>query len=112
MEKRGIIKKPRDARTFLEEQEIVREYFKTDKLYFGVSTLKPNAVGGLDTGHAEADEVFYCVQGHVLCYFPEDDNYYELFAGDALLIPPLTGHKLFNIGDEDAIISFSCAPHP
>ena len=32
--------------------------------------------------------------------------------GDALLIPPATGHKLFNIGDEDALISWSCAPHP
>lgn len=112
MDRRGIIKKPFDARTFLDGQEIVREYFKTNTLYFGVSTLKPNAVGGLDPGHVEANEVFYCIQGHVLCYFPEDDSYYELFKGDALLIPPSTGHRLFNIGDEDAVITFSCAPHP
>lgn len=50
------------------------------------------------------------MQGHVLCYFPEDDTYYELEQGDALLIPPATGHKLFNIGDEDALISWSCCP--
>jgi oxalate decarboxylase/phosphoglucose isomerase-like protein (cupin superfamily) len=35
-----------------------------------------------------------------------------MFKGDALLIPPATGHKLFNIGDEDVLITWSCAPHP
>jgi mannose-6-phosphate isomerase-like protein (cupin superfamily) len=112
MEKLGKIIHPKDAKVFMDEQELVREYLHTDKITFGVSRLKPGAVGGLDTGHAVADEVFFCMQGHVLCYFPEDDTYYELEQGDALLIPPATGHKLFNIGDEDALISWSCAPHP
>lgn len=112
MEKLGKIIRPKDAKVFMDEQELVREYLHTDKITFGVSRLKPGAVGGLDTGHAVADEVFFCMQGHVLCYFPEDDTYYELEQGDALLIPPATGHKLFNIGDEDALISWSCAPHP
>lgn len=111
MEKRGKIIHPVDARTFLDEQELVREYVKTDKITFGVSLLKSGAVGGLDTGHSVADEVFYCAAGHVLCYFPEDETYYELKAGDALLIPPATGHKLYNIGSEDAVITWSCAPH-
>ena len=105
MEKLGKIIHPKDAKVFMDEQELVREYLHTDKITFGVSRLKPGAVGGLDTGHAVADEVF-------LCYFPEDDTYYELEQGDAPLIPPATGHKLFNIGDEDALISWSCAPHP
>lgn len=112
MEKRGIIRRQLDAHTFLDQQEVVREYFRTDKIYFGVSTLNPGAVGGLDSGHSDADEVFFCAAGHVLCYFPEDDTYYELFAGDALLIPPATGHKLFNIGDTTATVVFGCAPHP
>ena len=112
MEKRGIIKRQIETHTFMDEQELVREYFQTDKIYFGVSTLKPGAVGGLDKGHNEADEVFYCAHGHVLVYFPEDDNYYELKAGDALLIPPATGHRITNIGDITATIVFACAPHP
>lgn len=112
MNHKGIVKSAKEAKAFMDEQELVREYFHTDKIYFGVSTLKPNAVGGLDPGHAEADEVFYCAQGHVLCYFPEEDKYHELTKGEALLIPPATGHKLYNIGDEDAVIVFGCAPHP
>ena len=87
MEKLGKIIHPKDAKVFMDEQELVREYLHTDKITFGVSRLKPGAVGGLDTGHAVADEVFFCMQGHVLCYFPEDDTYYELEQGDALLIP-------------------------
>lgn len=112
MEKLGKIIHAKDAKTMMDEEELVREYVRTDKITFGVSKLKPGAVGGLDPGHEIADEVFYCAQGHVLCYFPEDDTYYEIEEGDALLIPPATGHKLFNIGDVDAIITWSCAPRP
>ena len=108
----GIVKSVTDTKVQMDEKEIVRLYFSTEKITFGSSLLKPGDIGGLDPGHAEADEVFYCVKGHVLCYFPENDTYYELFEGDALLIPPATGHKLFNIGDEDALITWSCAPHP
>jgi len=102
----------KDTIASMDEQELVRQYFSTEKITFGMSILKPGAVGGLDPGHKEADEVFFCVKGHVLCYFPEDDFYYELETGDALLIPPNTGHKLYNIGDEEAVITWSCAPHP
>jgi len=106
----GKIIHQKDANAFLDEDELCREYFKTEKITFGMSILKSGKTGGLDKGHAEADEVFFCVKGHVLCYFPEDDHYYELEAGDALLIPPKTGHRLTNIGDEEAVITWSCAP--
>lgn len=112
MERVGIVKRHDDLSPVMDEQEVCREYFHTDRITFGMSELGPWQVGGLDPGHSEADEVFFCVQGHVLCYFPEDENYYELRQGDALLIPPKTGHKLFNIGDEKAVITWSCAPHP
>lgn len=108
----GKIYHEKDARVFMDEQEIVREYVQTDKITFGSSRLMPGAVGGLDPGHKDAHEIFYCVKGHVLCYFPEDDHYYELEEGDALLIPPETGHKLYNIGDTEALITWSCAPRP
>ena len=112
MERRGTIKKATEAKTFMDEGELVRLYYQTERICFGVSVLKPGKTGGLDIGHEEADEVFYCAGGRVLCYFPEDGIYYELTKGDALLIPPSTGHKLYNIGDEDAVIVWSNAPHP
>ena len=112
MELLGKIYHEKDALTFMDEQELCRQYIQTDKITFGSSRLKPGAVGGLDPGHKDAHEVFFCAQGHVLVYFPEDDHYYELEKGDALLIPPSTGHKIYNIGDEDAWITWSCAPRP
>jgi mannose-6-phosphate isomerase-like protein (cupin superfamily) len=108
----GQIKRVSETKVVMDGQELVRFYFSTDRLTFGTSLLKPGSVGGLDPGHKEADEVFYCAKGHVLCYFPENDTHYELSAGDALLIPQGTGHKLTNIGDDDALITWSCAPHP
>lgn len=106
------VKSAAEALTFMDERELVREYYHTDRLCFGTSELAPGAIGGLDPGHSEADEVFYCAKGHVLCYFPEEVRYYELTAGDALLIPQGCGHKLFNIGEESALIVWCNAPHP
>ena len=112
MKYKGIIKKACEANSFIEEGEFVKEYFRTERLQFGVSELLPGKIGGLDKGHSEADEVFYCAAGHVLCYFPEEDKYYELEKGDALLIPQGMSHKIFNIEDSKAIIIWCCAPHP
>ena len=112
MERLGRVVRSIEAKTFMDGQELIRQYFQPSRITFGVSVLKPGQNGGLDPGHAEADEVFYCAGGHVLCYFPEDDTHYELLQGDALLIPQKTGHKLFNIGDKDAMVVWACAPHP
>ncbi|MDE6961403.1 MAG: cupin domain-containing protein [Lachnospiraceae bacterium] len=106
-----LVTSKNQTRIWVEGQETCREYYKTDKITFGMSELLPGAVGDLDPGHSEADEIFYCVQGEVLCYVPEDDTYYRLKEGDAMLIPPGKGHKLFNIGETKAIVTWSCAPH-
>ena len=73
--------------------------------------LIAGAVGALDVGHEVADEVFYCVKGTVLCYVPEDDKYYRITEGDAMLVTPGLGHKLYNIGETTAVLTWSCAPH-
>ena len=70
MEKLGKIIHPKDAKVFMDEQELVREYLHTDKITFGVSRLKPGAVGGLDTGHAVADEVFFLHARSCTLLFP------------------------------------------
>ena len=54
-----------DAKTQMDEQELVRLYLSDALL------LKPGAVGGLDTGHAKADEVFFCAKGRDLDIFRE-----------------------------------------
>ncbi|NJD02915.1 MAG: cupin domain-containing protein [Ruminiclostridium sp.] len=112
MELKGIVKGKKECRSFMEEGEFIREYFKTDRLTFGVSEIMPGKIGGLDPGHNEADEIFFCSKGHMLCYFPEEDKYYELTEGDALLIPQGVGHRLFNVGEEKGVIVWCCAPHP
>ena len=107
-----IVKGINDVKSYYEEDEFIQEYFCTNKLTFGVSELLPGKSGGLDPGHKEADEVFYCAQGKVLCYFPDEDKYYKFGKGEALLIPQGYAHKLFNKGRAKAIVIWCCAPHP
>lgn len=106
-----VVTEKAKARVWMEEQEVCREYYRTARITFGMSELPPGGVGGMDVGHSEADEVFYCVAGEALCYVPEEDAYHTLKAGDAMLVPPGKGHKLFNIGQERAVLTWSCAPH-
>ena len=51
------------------------------------------------------------MQGEVLCYVSQDDTYYRMEEGDAMLMPQGKDHRLFNIGDKKAILTWSCAPH-
>jgi oxalate decarboxylase/phosphoglucose isomerase-like protein (cupin superfamily) len=108
----GKILRYSETQPALEGMEVVRNYFQTGRITFGMSELLPGQTGAVDPGHQEADEVFFCMQGHVLCLFPEENHYYELYKGDALLIPPPVGHQLINIGEEKAVILFACAPKP
>jgi oxalate decarboxylase/phosphoglucose isomerase-like protein (cupin superfamily) len=102
------ILRPSDARVFLEGPELCREYVRTPKLWFGTSTLLPGQRGAIDPGHAEAEEVFYCCQGHVLVF--DEQCYYELHAGDALHIPPGLPHTIINVGETTAVIAWAGAP--
>lgn len=104
-----VVKK-RDARLFLEGAEVCREYFVTDKITFGTSTLLPGQRGDIDPGHADSHEVFFVVKGHVLLLTGTAGAVYELFAQDAIIMPESIPHTLVNIGDEEAVISWSKAP--
>jgi uncharacterized cupin superfamily protein len=106
-----VVKHKNDTKIWMEDAEVCREFYKTERITFGMSELPPGGVGALDPGHSEADEVFFCVSGETLVYVPEDDAYYRLSAGEAMLIPPGKGHKLYNIGEQRACVTWSCAPH-
>lgn len=111
MDQVNVISKE-ETKIWLEDQEICREYYHTEKITFGMSELPVGGVGAVDPGHKEAHEVFYCVQGEVICYVSQDDTYYRLKEGDAMIVPEGKDHKLFNIGDVKAVLTWSCAPHP
>jgi len=99
-----------DSRTFMEGPELCREYFVTEKITFGTSTLLPGQRGEIDTGHPSSHEVFFVVRGHVLLYIKEQNKYLELFSEDAILMPEGVSHTLINIGEETAVLSWSKAP--
>lgn len=102
--------KPSDAKFFMDGPEVCREYLVTDKITFGTSTLLPGQTGGTDKGHPVAHEIFFCSRGHVAVYNEQSDRYYELLEGDILLIEEGEPHRISNIGDETAVITWSCAP--
>jgi mannose-6-phosphate isomerase-like protein (cupin superfamily) len=96
------------ARNFMEGPEHCREYIKTDKMWFGTSTLPPGARGNIDPGHPSSHEVFFVCRGHVLLY--DEQQYYELFEGDAIFIPEGLPHTLINVGEETAVLGWAGAP--
>jgi len=96
------------ARNFMEGPEHCREYIKTEKLWFGTSTLRPGQRGSIDPGHDHSQEVFFVCSGHVLLF--DETNHYELFAGDAIFIPEGLPHTLINVGDENAVVAWAGAP--
>lgn len=103
-----IIKKATEASVFMEGSEVCHNYFKTEKLTFGSSQLQPGQTGAVDTGHKNSHEVFFVVRGHVLVNC--GSTFYEMFEGDAILIPPAVSHELTNIGNEIALLTWSLAP--
>ncbi len=100
-----------DARIFFEGKEMCREYVSTGKITFGTSRLFPGEEGAVDRGHAEAHEVFFVIEGRVVMS-NENGLFVELGKGDALLVTENVPHKIFNISDEIALLSWSCAPKP
>jgi mannose-6-phosphate isomerase-like protein (cupin superfamily) len=103
LEEVKIVRK-HESKKFMEGDEICNLYFETNRVYFGVSTIPANMKGDVDPGHSDAYEVFYVVEGTVLCYIPNDRVYKELNKGDAILIPPQKAHQLINKGENTAII--------
>lgn len=99
-----------DARIFMEGPELCREYLVTDKITFGSSTLKPGQRGEIDTGHPHSHEIFFVSKGHVLLFVKETGMHYELFEQDIILMPEGVSHTLVNIGDDDAVVTWSKAP--
>lgn len=104
--------KQEDAIMFLDKKEICREYVSTDKIKFGTSTLHPGQTGGIDPGHPFSKEIFYAAKGSVIIRNPNTNTCHTLMEGDAIIIEEGEPHELTNIGENIAIITWSCAPNP
>jgi len=102
--------KENDAVPFMEGPELCRKYVQTEKITFGTSRLPVGGRGAKDPGHKDSEEVFFCIEGRVLLFVEESDNYYEMSPGDAVLVHKGVSHTLINIGDVPALLSWSMAP--
>ncbi|MEM5779892.1 MAG: cupin domain-containing protein [Lawsonibacter sp.] len=102
--------RPENAAFFLDGPEVCRQYVVTGKVTFGTSTLLPGQTGGVDPGHPDSHEVFYCARGHVAVFNPASGQYYELEEGDILLIEEGEPHQISNIGAEPAVVTWSMGP--
>ena len=100
-----------DTTVFMEGNELCRRYVSTGKITFGTSLLMPGQRGAVDGGHPDSHEVFFVIRGRVLIHTSGDD-YFELQAGDAIVIPEHLPHTLINVGETSALVSWSAAPSP
>ncbi len=103
-----------NARVFGGGAEHCREYYVSDRITFGTSTIEPGDTGPVDWGHKDATEVWYVVEGHIRLRTPKSDYneeaFYELKKGDILVVPQNVPHEVTNIGDTTAVMSWSLAP--
>jgi len=104
----ATVVRKRDATSFMEGVEHCREYVRDPYLWFGVSVVPPGQRGEVDPGHPASEEVFFCAVGHVLVH--DGQRYYELEAGDALVIPPELPHTIVNVGEISATVIWAGAP--
>lgn len=104
-----VVVKRGQARVFLEGPELCREYMRTEKIWFGTSTLHAGDRGAIDTGHPGAHEIFFVVTGHVLL-LGDEEKYYELDEGDAILFPEGVPHTIINIGEVMATLIWAGGP--
>ena len=58
--------------------------------------------------HPRAEELYYFVAGSGRMRLGEEES--EVTAGDCVVIPPGTPHKLWNPGSEPLVLLCCCAP--
>ena len=104
------VKRLSEAKAWFEGPELCREYFRTEKLLLGSSTLNPGETGDIDWGHKNAHEIFFVVKGTVSLRTPNDDSKYVLQEGDAIIMPETVPHELTNVGQTVAVVSWCQAP--
>ncbi len=104
-----IVKK-NETKISLDGPEVCREYIQTGKITFGSSTLLPGQTGGVDSGHKNSHEIFYVSRGTVIMRNPKTEDCFEMSEGDIILVEEGEPHELTNIGTEQAIVTWSCAP--
>lgn len=104
-----LLKKAQAALS-LDGPEVCREYFRTEKMWFGSSELLPGQTGGIDPGHPFSHEVFYAAKGHVIVRNTASGCCYELTEGDALLIEEGEPHEITNIDTVPALVVWAGGP--
>ncbi|HHT08824.1 MAG TPA: cupin domain-containing protein [Atribacter sp.] len=106
---KGKVIKRGQGKIIMEGDECTEIYAFTDKIAFSISTLLPGQRACLDPGHKNADEICYVIQGKIVIHFPDEEEYYLLETGDALLIPPGVSHYSINVGEEKSITAWAGA---
>jgi mannose-6-phosphate isomerase-like protein (cupin superfamily) len=71
------------------------------------ATVEPGAATA-EHYHPRSEELYYFVAGEGRMRLGADES--EVAAGDCVVIPPGTAHKLFNDGHEPLVLLCCCAP--
>jgi mannose-6-phosphate isomerase-like protein (cupin superfamily) len=71
------------------------------------ATVEPGAATA-EHYHPRSEELYYFVAGEGRMRLGSDES--EVTAGDCVVIPPGTAHKLFNQGSEPLVLLCCCAP--
>lgn len=75
--------------------------------FMGIGTIRPGEVIR-EHYHPHSEEFTYLVEGRLVATVDGEEQ--EIVAGQGLMVPMNSRHRLFNASDEDVFIVFSLAP--
>lgn len=87
-------------------------YYKTiidtDQVNCGELFILSHGKGGYDSGHIDADEVFYIKKGTATIRFPESNENADVSEGCYIMMPRSQPHIIFNNTDDKLFLIFFC----
>ena len=86
----------------------IRELARTDRQSLAEATLEPGGETA-EHYHPRAEELYHFVSGSGRLRLGSDDTA-EIGAGDCVVIPPGTPHKLWNTGTDKLVLLCCCVP--
>ena len=99
-----------DVPSFQFGEGVVFNVAITDKISAGLLKIPAGQQAGYDKGHPNADEIFYIINGIAKVHFPVSGKAEQVEKGKFILMPRGLPHLVENVGEDEVILLWACAP--
>lgn len=99
-----------ETEVFVDGDEAVRMYLRSEKLNFSVGILPPGHKTPMDPGHPGALEVAFVLEGEAVFVFEDPSETHWLLPGDAIVVPEGVPHLVYNPTSTVTKVAWALAP--